>query len=81
MDGRRPNSGLLKRGGLGRPVLQRNPTSGKFTLNLGVKKSTNLNQWLTIPLTDSNVSVNSNNVQVEFTSPDEAAFFRVEGNE
>jgi hypothetical protein len=66
---------------IGHPVLQRNPGTGKFTLNLGIKKSTNLNQWLALPITDSDVSVNSNNVQVEFTSPDDAAFFRVEGKE
>ena len=66
---------------IGKPVLQRNQSTGKFTLNLGIKKSTNLNQWLALPITGSNISVNSNNVQVEFASPDGAAFFRVEGNE
>jgi hypothetical protein len=66
---------------LGHPVLQRNPSTGKFTLKLGVKKSTNLTQWLALPITGSNVSVNNNELQFEFTSPDGAAFFRVEGNE
>lgn len=63
---------------LGRPVLERNPGTGKFLLKLGLQKSTNLNQWLTLPVTGSSISVNSNNIQVEFTSPDKAAFFRVE---
>jgi hypothetical protein len=66
---------------LGRPVLERDPGTGKFLLKLGVQKSTNLNQWLALPITGSNVTVNSNDVQVEFTSPDGAAFFRVLGNE
>ena len=66
---------------IGKPVLQRNQSTGTFTLNLGIKKSTNLSQWLALPITSPNVSVNSNNVQVEFSSPDGAAFFRVEGNE
>jgi hypothetical protein len=65
---------------LGRPVIQRNSTTGKFVLSLGVKKSTTLNQWLPLPITSSNISVNSNNIQMEFTSSDGAAFFRVEGN-
>ena len=66
---------------LGRPVLERNPATGKFLLKLGVQKSTNLNQWLTLPVAGPNVSVNNNDIQVEFASPDGAAFFRVEGSE
>jgi hypothetical protein len=66
---------------LGRPVLERDPATGKFRLKLGVQKSTNLNQWQTLPVTGADVSVNNNDIQVEFTSPDGAAFFRVEGNE
>jgi hypothetical protein len=65
---------------LGQPVIERNPATGKFLLKLGVQKSTNLNQWLSLPITGSNISVNNNDIQVEFTSPDGAAFFRVEGN-
>jgi hypothetical protein len=66
---------------LGQPVLERDPATGKFHLKLGLQKSTSLDQWQTLPVTGAAVSVSNNYIQVEFTSPDKAAFFRVEGKE
>ncbi len=66
---------------LGRPVLQRDQVTGKFLLKLGIQKTTNLNDWQMLPVSGVNVSVNNNEIGVEFTSPDGAAFFRVQGND
>ncbi len=67
---------------VGVPLLQRNPATGVFKLTIGVKKTTNL----LLPFADfpmnaqgSNTFINGQGkLEFEFTSPDNAAFFRLE---
>lgn len=56
------------------------PITGKFRLTMDWKKSTNLSDFLDFPAPPgSSVSINpQGDVEFEFTSPDNAAFFRVE---
>ena len=67
---------------VGVPLLQRNPTTGVFTLTIGVKKTASL----TLPFTNfpmnapgaSTVINGSGKLEFQFTVPDNAAFFRLE---
>ena len=64
----------------GTPLIQRNPTTGKFKLTMDWKKSTNLTTFTDFPApAGSAVSINpQGNVEFEFPSADDAAFFRIE---
>jgi hypothetical protein len=63
---------------VGTPLLQRDPLSGEFTLTIGVKKSLDLLEFDPFPVTAPQISINSaGEMEVRFTSPDNAAFFRV----
>jgi hypothetical protein len=61
------------------PLIQRNPTTGKFKLTMDWKKSTNLTTFTDFPApAGSAVSISpTGNIEFEFTSPDNAAFFRL----
>lgn len=64
---------------LGTPLISRNPDTGKFKLTMDWKKSTNLADFFDFPAPINGVSVNSQgDIEMEFSSPDNAAFFRVE---
>ena len=64
---------------VGTPLISRNPDTGKFKLTMDWKKSTNLADFFDFPAPVSGVSVNpQGDIELEFTSPDDAAFFRVE---
>jgi uncharacterized delta-60 repeat protein len=61
------------------PVLVRDPLNGGFTLTLGIARSTDLNEFSPFPINTPQVSVNANGeLQVRFTTYDDAAFFRIE---
>ena len=62
------------------PLIARDPASGKFTLTMDWKKSTDLTNFADFPApSGSAVSINpSGDIEFEFTSPDPAAFFRIE---
>lgn len=63
----------------GVPLISRNPSTGKFKLTMDWKKSTNLADFFDFPAPASSVSVNpQGDIELEFTSPDNAAFFRLE---
>jgi len=65
---------------IGAPLLQRNPVNGEFKLTLGLKKSTSLNGFGPLPMTAPQTLINGQGeLEFRFTSPDNAAFFRVEG--
>ena len=65
---------------IGTPVLAKNPATGLFTLKLALKKSTNLSQFSPFPVTAPQTSVNGRGeLEFNFQSPDNAAFYRVEG--
>lgn len=64
---------------VGTPLIYRNPGTGKFKLTMDWKKSTNLADFFDFPAPANSVSVNpQGDIEMEFTSPDDAAFFRLE---
>jgi hypothetical protein len=64
----------------GTPLIARDPGTGRFKLTLDWKKSTNLTHFLDFPAPPgSAVSINpQGDVEFEFPSTDNAAFFRIE---
>ncbi len=63
------------------PLIQRNAGSGEFTLTLGLEKSTTLQpgSFQPFPFNAPATSVNGEGkIQFQFTSPDNAAFFRLQ---
>ena len=62
---------------VGTPLLVKNPTTGKFKLTVGVEKSTNLENFTPMPIPVSAVINAQGKMEFEFTSTDNAAFFRV----
>jgi hypothetical protein len=64
---------------LGNPLLTKDQVSGKFKLTIGVKKSSDLTTFTPFPFTSGEISFNAQGaMEFLFTSPDNAAFFRVE---
>lgn len=64
---------------VGTPLIQKNAATGAFTLTLGIEKSTNLSTFTAFPMTAPQCTINAQGkLQFEFTSPDNAAFFRVQ---
>jgi hypothetical protein len=66
---------------VGPPLIQRNPTTGIFTLTLGVAKSTDLNIFNPFPMSGPGTSTVINGtgkLEFQFTVPDNAAFFKVQ---
>jgi hypothetical protein len=61
------------------PLLSRDPVSGKFKLTIEVEKSTNLTNFtpMTIPMGAAKIN-SQGNIELEFTSSDNAAFYRLE---
>ena len=64
---------------VGVPLIQRNPTTGQFTLTIGVEKSTDLSTFNPFPLTAPETIINgTGKLEFRFTVPDNAAFFRLQ---
>jgi hypothetical protein len=64
---------------VGVPLLQRNSSTGQFTLTIGVDQSTNLTTWTPFPMTAPQTIINSQGkMEFRFTTPDNAAFFRLQ---
>jgi hypothetical protein len=63
---------------VGTPMIQRNPSTGEFTLTIGLEKSGNLSTWNPFPVTTPQTSINGQGkVELRFPSPESAAFFRL----
>jgi hypothetical protein len=63
----------------GTPLISRNPATGKFKLTLDWKKSTDLTSFADFPANPAEVSVNGlGDIEFEFDSEEDAAFFRLE---
>lgn len=61
------------------PLLSKDPTSGLFKLTMGLRKSTDLKNFAGFPMTAPQISINTDGkLEFRFTSPDNAAFYRVE---
>ena len=69
---------------VGTPLLQKNPVSGSFTLTIGVQKATNLSlPFLDFPMNGPGASTTINGqgrLEFQFTTPDNAQFFRLEAH-
>ena len=64
---------------VGTPLIQRNSTTGLFTLTIAVQKSTNLVDFIHLPMTAPQTTINAEGkLEFRFGSPDNAAFFRLE---
>jgi hypothetical protein len=64
---------------VGTPLLQRDSATGEFTLTIGVNQSSDLRQWTPLPMTVPQTIINSQGkVEFRFTTPDNAAFFRLQ---
>ncbi|MCB1278053.1 choice-of-anchor D domain-containing protein [Prosthecobacter sp.] len=64
---------------IGTPLIQRNASTGVFTLTIGVEKSTDLTNFDPFPMTTPQTTVNGNGqLEFQFTVPDNAAFFRLQ---
>ena len=66
---------------LGSPVLEKNASTGKMTLSLGMKRSTDLTNWADMPVGSSDVSVTNGKMSIQVTPQGNAAFYILEGNE
>ncbi|MBE7495663.1 MAG: choice-of-anchor D domain-containing protein [Verrucomicrobiaceae bacterium] len=67
---------------IGTPLLQRNPATGVFTLTLGIGKSTTLQpgSFVPFPFTPQGTTINGQGkIEFQFTVPDDAAFFQLQG--
>ena len=61
------------------PVLTKDPVSGQFKLTIGIEKSADLGNFTPFPFVAPQTSVNSEGrLEFLFTSPDNAAFFRLQ---
>jgi len=66
---------------VGPPLLTKDSASGKFKLTIGVEKSTNLVNFSPMAIPVGAATINAQGeVEFEFTSPDNAAFFRIKSH-
>jgi hypothetical protein len=66
---------------VGTPLLAKDPVSGKFKLTIGAKKSADLTIYTALPFSAGDATINAlGEMEFQFTSPDNAAFFRLESN-
>lgn len=66
---------------VGTPLLARNPSTGQFTLTLGVRKSTDLIHFTDLPMSAPQTTVNAQGkIEFRFTSTDGAGFYLIEAN-
>jgi hypothetical protein len=65
---------------LGQPVLERNPQTGKMSLNLGVNVSTDLKTWTSLGIATGDASVSGGKVKLSVTPSGNAMFYKLEGS-
>ena len=64
---------------VGTPLLTKDQVSGQFKLTIKAKKSSNLSAYTPLPFAPGETTINSQGeLEFKFTSPDNAAFFRLE---
>jgi hypothetical protein len=64
---------------VGTPLIQKNATTGAFTLTLGLEKSTYLTSFTALPMTAPQCLINGQGkLEFQFTVPGNTAFFRVQ---
>ena len=66
---------------VGTPLIGFDPTTGKFTLTIGVMKSTDLVHFQPFPFTPPGLKINTQGqIEYQFLPPDNTAFFRLEAH-
>lgn len=61
------------------PLLAKDPNTGLFKLTIGVEKATLLTNFFPFPMTAPQTTINAEGqLEFQFSSPDNAAFFRLE---
>jgi hypothetical protein len=66
---------------VGTPLLTKDQVSGKFKLTIGVKKSSDLLTFTAFPIPTGAALLNpQGELEFQFTSPDNAAFYRLESH-
>ena len=65
---------------LGKPLLAKDPATGKMKMSIGLRKSTDLKSWQSLSVASGDVSVTSGKLEVEITPQENAAFYILEGN-
>jgi hypothetical protein len=66
---------------VGAPLLAKDPASGKFKLTIAAKKSADLSTYTPLPFSAGDATINGQGeMEFQFTSPDNAAFFRLEAH-
>jgi hypothetical protein len=63
---------------LGRPVLEKNPTTGKLNLKLGLKHSSDLKGWSDLGVILQDVGVVNGELNLQITPQGNGAFYRIE---
>jgi alpha-tubulin suppressor-like RCC1 family protein len=64
---------------VGTPLLSKDPATGLFKLTLGLQKAADLSHFTPFPMTAPQTTINGDGkLEFLFSSPDNAAFFRVE---
>lgn len=65
---------------IGTPMISKDPATGEFQLTIRIAKSTDLANFTLLPVAPSQMSINANGeIELRFTSQNDAAFFRLEG--
>jgi hypothetical protein len=65
---------------LGQPILERDPQTGKMSLNLGVNVSTDLKTWTSLGIATGDASVSGGKVKLSVTPSGNAMFYKLEGS-
>jgi BspA type Leucine rich repeat region (6 copies) len=66
---------------VGAPLLSKDQVSGKFKLTIGVKKSSDLLKFIPFPIPTGAAVLNpQGEMEFQFTSPDNVAFYRLESH-
>jgi hypothetical protein len=74
------NASQIQEMNLGMSLLQQNPATNQFKLELGLEKSTDLTHFTPFPFTAPQLTVRPDGkIEFLFTVPDNAAFFRLKG--
>ena len=66
---------------LGRPVLEKDPITGQMHLQLGLRRTSDLQIWQELSLPEGDVGVSGGKVDIQITPEGNAAFYRLEGSE
>ena len=75
------DSSQMRSMALGKPLLTINPTTGKGTIQLGLKQSQNLQSWSDVTINSADVFIRNGKLELQFVPSGTAAFYRVLGSE